>query len=109
MSKKWLKTILAFLFLCASLSYLWFGDTFVRQMRRMRMAEAHLPMLTNQIALHPKLREVHFGRGTGAGGCIMALGEVRTEADLRDLKVAVDATKPPVVVLYIVRVLEQNE
>ena len=109
MSQKWIKIILMLSFLCASLNYLWFGDTFLRQMWRMRMADAHLPVLVDQVASNPRLRQVHFSRGSGAGGCIMAIGSVRTEADLRELQEAVDATKPPVVVLYLVTVSPEGK
>ncbi len=93
--------ILAVAFALAALSYLWFGDTFLRQMRYMRMAKAHLPAIEKVVRQHQEFQDVRIGVGTAEGGCVMVVGRVRTEADLQKLKQVVAATKPPVEVIYV--------
>jgi hypothetical protein len=54
--------------------YAYFGDTSIRQARRMSLAREHLAGITNAVHSHPEFRDVRVGVGTGAGGCFLVVG-----------------------------------
>jgi hypothetical protein len=85
--------------------YAFFGDTSIRQSRRMKVAREHLPAVTNAVVSHPEFRDVQVGVGTGAGGCFLAVGTVDTQEQLSELERVIAATKPPVTVFYRVKAL----
>jgi hypothetical protein len=86
-------------------AYAYFGDTSMRQSRRMKWARNHLPAITNSVFAHPEFRDVQVGVGTEAGGCLLVVGTVDTQEQLSKLESVIAAAKPPVTVLYRLKVL----
>lgn len=93
--------------LVAFACWAYFGDTSLRQGRRMALARAHLPAITNAVFARPEFRDVRVGVGTGAGGCFLIVGIVETEQNLSDLQHVIAAQQPPVRVVYQLKVLER--
>ena len=87
--------------------WVYFGDTYFRQTRRMGIAREYLPVITNAVYSCPQFRDARVGVGTGAGGCFLVYGMVDTEAQLSELESVIAATKPPLTVLYRLKVLER--
>lgn len=83
-----------------SLLYLFFGDTAVRQARRMKLARTHVPKVTQSLDSYPEFSSVKAGVGTAAGGCLMLVGRVSTQDDFERLKSIVAGTQPPVEVWF---------
>ena len=86
----------------------YFGDTSIRQARRMRLAREFLPGITNVMASHPEFRDVTVGVGTGAGGCLLVVGMVETEKQKADLEQVIAGTRPPATVTYAIKVLQKD-
>lgn len=85
----------------------YFGDTSLRQGRRMKMARQHLAAITNAVDANPEFCDVRVGVGTGAGGCLLVFGMVETDKNLLDLQRVIAARQPPVTVVYQLKVLEK--
>ncbi len=88
--------------------YAYFGDTSIRQSRRMKLAREYLPAITNAVHSHSEFRDVRVGVGTGAGGCFLVVGVVDTQEQSSKLQSVISATKPPVRVLYSLKVLDKS-
>jgi hypothetical protein len=84
----------------------YFGDTSIRQSRRMKLAREYLPEITNIVCSHPEFRNVRVGVGTAKTGCLLVVGTVETHTQLIRLRGVVAASKPPLEVMYRVKVLE---
>lgn len=103
MNRKALATVAAFLGMVAAIGYLFFGDTWIRQMRHLKMAEQHLPTIRKVLKSHSEFLNVDAGVNTGGGGIILVVGHLRTQGDLDSLKKEVANTLPPVEVIYVVK------
>ncbi len=105
---KWhkLKLAAAFLVMVAALAHLFiYGDTAFRQARNLRKANDHLPTLRKALEGFPESKgRFTVGAFTGRGGCLMLVGRAKTERDLEDVKRALEATNPPVPILYRVNI-----
>jgi hypothetical protein len=88
-------------------AWVYFVDTFVRQARRMRTGRDYLPVITNAVYSQPQFRGAQVGVGTAAGGCFLVAGMVDTERQLSELERTIVGTRPPLAVLYRVKVLER--
>jgi len=88
-------------------SWAYFGDTSLRQARRMKLARQNLPAITNAVYAKPEFRDVRVGVGTGAGGCFLVFGVIDTEKNLSELQRTIAAQQPPVTVVYQLKVLER--
>jgi len=97
-----LKLIVAFLLAAGAIAYLFFGDTAVRQSRRMSVAREHLPVVVRLLSSKPEYSRVTAGMTTGGGGRLLIHGCVATSADLESLRRVVAETRPPVETVYAV-------
>jgi hypothetical protein len=84
--------------------WLYFGDTAIRQSRRLKLAREHLPAITNVVFAYPEYQHLQIGVTTAKGGCFLVLGAVETEIQSTKLQKLIVGTKPPVMVLYQVKV-----
>jgi hypothetical protein len=91
--------------LAAFSCWAYFGDTSIRQDRHMRLARESLPGVSNAVYSHPEFRDISIGIGTGAGGCLLVVGLVKSEKEQLELQGVIGATKPTVPVLYRLKVL----
>jgi hypothetical protein len=89
-------------------SYAYFGDTSIKQARRMKLGREFLPGITNALRAHPEFRYVRVGIGTAKAGCFLVVGAVETHAQLSKLQGVIAATKPPLDVVYRLKVLEHH-
>lgn len=87
--------------------WIYFGDTSIRQKRRMKLAGEFLPSIVKTVHAHPEFQDVLVGVGTGAGGCLLVTGMIETEKNLSDLQRIIRTQNPPVVVIYNLKVLEK--
>jgi hypothetical protein len=87
-------------------SYAYFGDTSIRQGRRMNLGREFLPGITTDVHSYPEFRHVHVGVGTAKTGCFLVVGIVDTHAQLAKLQNIIASTKPPLEVVYRLKVLE---
>lgn len=67
------------------------------------MARQHLPLVERLLRADHGFSSITVGVGTGGGGCILVVGNVALQGDLHRLQATVAATKPPVEVVYVVR------
>ena len=81
--------------------YAWFGPTALRQARRMAVVREHIPIVERQLATDPTLADVRLFVATGYGGTLGVNTTVGSEAELEQVKRAVDATSPLCGVLYV--------
>jgi hypothetical protein len=86
--------------------YAYFGDTSIKQARRMKLGREFLPAITNLVHSHPEFREIQVAVGTAKTGCFLVAGMVETHAQLSKLQSVIAATKPPLEVVYRLKVLE---
>jgi len=100
MRRKTLTTVAAFLLISSSLLYLFFGDTAVRQARRVKLARTHVPKVIQSLGSYPEFSSVKAEAGTAAGGCLMVVGRVSTQGEIERLKGIVAETQPPVEVWF---------
>jgi hypothetical protein len=107
-SKKAIKTVASVLLATASLAYLYFGDTWVAQLRHMKQARRHLPTVTQAVYAKPEFSEVTVGVGTAAGGCLLVIGRVASQSDLETLRQCISNTQPPVAVTMAVAVTNER-
>lgn len=99
-----LKLAGAVLLLVASLLFLRYGDTSVRQHFRLQQAKLHGPVIERAIASDAELSDVKVGKLTGGGGLIGITGSVPSREAFDRLKRAIEQTQPPVGVMYILKV-----
>ena len=76
------------------------GDTFFRQLRNLRKADEHVPVVRQKLDVLPEFRHLRVARYTGAGGSLIVYGDVRSEDDVKRVKEIVVQTAPPVTVIY---------
>ena len=81
----------------------YFGDTSLRQARRMNLARQHLAAITSAVYGNPEFRNVTIGVGTAAGGCFLVAGWVENESIVSELQRFISAQQPPVNVVYQVK------
>jgi hypothetical protein len=74
------------------------------QQINMRKAEEHIRRIGPQISSDPAFREVRISPFTAQGGSLLVLGAVANESDLQALHTILDDSKPPVEVVFRVRV-----
>jgi hypothetical protein len=86
--------------------YAFFGDTSIKQARRMKHGREFLPSITNVVYSNPEFHYVQVGVGTAKTGCFFVTGMVDTHAQLSELKSVIAGTKPPLEVVYRLKVLE---
>jgi len=86
--------------------YLYFGDTSLKQTRRMRLGYKFLPTITNAVGVRPEFHDVRIGISTAKAGCFLVLGQVESHAQLSRLKDVIAATQPPLDVIFNLKVLE---
>jgi len=86
--------------------YLYFGDTSLKQTRRMRLGYKFLPAITNAVGARQEFRDVQIGVGTAKAGCFLVVGQVESHAQLSRLKDVITATQPPLDVVFNLKVLE---
>ncbi len=86
--------------------YAYFGDTSIKQARRMKLGRQFLPGITNAVYSHPEFRDVQVGVGTAKTGCFLVAGMVETHAQFSMLQRVIADTKPPLEVVYRMKVLE---
>src|SRR6266404_3464340 len=78
---------------------------FPRQMANIAAAERHIPKLLPMLQKDSRFISIKLHSFTGSDGSLMVSGELFSESDLQDLKKIVEASKPPVAVVYNVPVL----
>jgi len=99
-----IKYLAATCFLAAALAYLFFGPTAVRQNINLRNAREHIKVLEKATSEYPEFDKVILTWYTGAGGCIIIMGEISSERDAELLVKVIQDTKPPVTVKYYIRI-----
>ena len=77
------KTVLALAFCCASLLLLWSSTG---QLRNIRAAEGHAPIVARALAPYPEFNDIHVGSATGNGGYFAVTGRVRVS--IIDVKIS---------------------
>jgi len=89
------------LILLGAVAFLVFGPTAIRQARNLRAAQDHLPTINRAIAEF-RIQDLGVKASvyTGEGGSILIRGTVASAEDLSKLKRMVEATQPPVMVLF---------
>lgn len=95
---------LAVCFLAAAVAYISFGPTAIVQEWRLRKARLHVPVIAQALSSDPRFADVSVGTTTASYGALVVHGSVATDRDLQSLRQAIDATRPPVDVLYRVTV-----
>ena len=78
---------------------------FPQQVRNMAAADRHIPFLLPMLQKDSRFTNIIVHTFTGANGSLLVTGELLSEDALRDLKRVVEASKPPVAVLYHVDVI----
>jgi hypothetical protein len=76
------------------------GYPITQQMRNLKVAGNHAPIINALLQHDMRFAKVQAGSWTGEGGCISIFGELNSESDLPDLKKIVELSKPPLRVLY---------
>lgn len=90
----------------AALGYLFFGETAVAQMWRLRQARRHQEVIVQRLAGEPKYQHIKVGVATtNGGGRLLVSGTLTSDADLQALKEIITSTKPPASVDYRVTLL----
>jgi len=82
-----------------------FGDTSIGQAGRIKLAVECSPTINSAVHSHPEFSSVIIQPWTGAGGCLSVVGRVETEKQRADLQDIIAATKPPVKVVYNIKVI----
>ncbi|WP_395748225.1 hypothetical protein [Prosthecobacter sp.] len=85
------------------LSLLWViqsGYPITQQMRNLKAAARHAPVINVLLQHDARFAEVQAGSWTGEGGCLMIHGVLASESDLPDLRKIVELSKPPLRVRY---------
>jgi hypothetical protein len=80
--------------------YLYFGDTGIRQARRLRAVREHLPAMNRYLAANPIYSRVTANLYTGRGGSMMLVGTVATVEDYWRLISYAESLKAPVTLVY---------
>jgi hypothetical protein len=73
-------------------------------MQNMAAAEEHVHVLRPMLQQDPRFTNIALHPFTAAGGSLSVSGELPSELELSDLKQLVASSKPPVQVVYDVRV-----
>ena len=102
--RKWLWTIIAFIFAVGSWIYLFTESPIARQISNLRKAAEHLKVLEKEFDSAKQFANIRFGVCTGGGGCILIDGIVKSQKDLALLKKKTMDTKPPVKILYLIAI-----
>jgi hypothetical protein len=76
-----------------------------RQRANMAAADKHIPILLPMLQKDSRFTNITVHTFTGANGSLFIAGELPAESDLRDLKQMVEASKPPVAVVYHVDII----
>ena len=97
-----LSVLICALLICALYAY--FGDTNIRQLRRIAIARDHVSVIKEAIVSTTEYSKVDVGVTTAGGGCILVYGCVSSDRYLNNLKKEIDNTKPPVNVVYAIQV-----
>jgi hypothetical protein len=87
-------------------AYSYFGETIIKQSRRMKLGREYLPAISNALQSLPEFRDVQVGVGTAKTGCFLVVGMVETHKHLATLQSIIASTKPPLEVVYRLKVLE---
>lgn len=74
------------------------------QLQNMAAAERHIPVLQAVLERDSRFTNLALRPYTGHDGSLKISGELYADADLQDLKKIVEASKPPVAVVYAVPV-----
>ena len=74
------------------------------QQLNMGKAEEHIKELGPLISSNPAFKEIRISPSTAQGGSLLVLGTVANESDLQALHTILDDSKPPVEVVFRVRV-----
>src|SRR5579871_1592645 len=98
---KMVKASIAFGFCGASLWFLWYVSS---PLRNIQAAQRHIPVVERALARYPEFRDVHPSIGTTHGGVFVVMGLVANTKQLARLKNIVMATHPPVKTLFTVHV-----
>jgi hypothetical protein len=75
------------------------------QLQNMAAAERHIPILQAVLERDSRFTNLALRPYTSHDGSLKISGELYADADLQDLKKIVEASKPPVAVVYAVPVL----
>ena len=84
----------------------YFGDTSIKQSRRMQLGRQYLPAFTNVVHSHAEFGEVRIAVGPAKCGCFLVVGMVETQEHFSKLQSVIAATKPPLEVVYRLKVWE---
>ncbi len=76
------------------------GDTLLHQTRNMKRAKEHIPIVRSKLDAYPEFRHVTVVEYTAAGGSLLVDGCLRSDADVKRLRQIVQATAPPVEVVF---------
>ena len=82
----------------------WFG-TVIRDNNRIQLGFEYLPQLTNAVSSRPEFRDVRVSITTGGGGCFVVSGMIESEKLYAELESVVASAKPPLSVVYHLKVL----
>lgn len=74
------------------------------QLWNIARADAHAVKVAKQLAGHPEFQDIRAGNTTSRGGALAISGHLRNVEQLERLKALVAQTRPPVKVVYYVRV-----
>lgn len=102
----YLVIVILVLVMASLASYAFFGDTLLKQNRRMSLGRGFLSTITNVVHSDPQFSHVQVGVGTAKVGCFLVVGMVDTRAQLSELQDKIAATKPPLEVVYRLKILE---
>jgi hypothetical protein len=108
-SKIKLRVALLLGLLAVSAAYLYWGDTSVRQARRLKLANQHLPAVRAVLASSADFESLQAGGSTGLGGVILIIGRVPSAEALAQLKLLLDKTKSPVDLVYQVDIIRPEQ
>jgi len=67
-------------------SWAYFGDTYLKQSRRMKLGREYLAGISNRVYSFPEFRMVRVGVGTARTGCFVVAGTVDTHKEALKLQ-----------------------
>ena len=80
-----------------------------RQSRNMSLAHQHIAVLKPMLAADPQFAKVELNVTTAAGGALLVIGQVASQADVDAVHALVDRSHPPCPVAFQLRVLPASE